>query len=60
MPFDPAALCYGSVREHYSENPTKKEEITQVLSEPNFPTFNAKTVNAQAQSAGRVNGNAAQ
>lgn len=24
MPFDPAALCYSSVREHYHDNPTKK------------------------------------
>lgn len=50
MPFDPAAFCYGSVREHCSDNPTKKEKITQGVSKPNFPTFNAKTINAQAQS----------
>lgn len=24
MPFDPAALCYSSVKEHYPDNPTKK------------------------------------
>lgn len=60
MPFDPAALCYGSVREHYSDSPTKKEKITQGVSKPSLPTFNAKTINAQAQSVGRVNRNAAQ
>lgn len=26
MPFDPAALCYSSVKEHYGDNPTKREE----------------------------------
>lgn len=60
MPFDPAALCYGSVREHYSDSPTKKEKITQGVSKTSLPTFNAKTINAQAQSVGRVNRNAAQ
>lgn len=38
----------------------KKKKITQGVSKTSLPTFNAKTINAQAQSVGRVNRNAAQ
>lgn len=47
MPFDPSALCYSSVKEHYHDNPSKK--IIQRVSKPNMQTFNGHTSNAQAK-----------
>ena len=39
MPFDPAASCHSSVKEHYADNPTKN--INHGVPFPNFPAFNA-------------------
>lgn len=56
MPFDPAALCYSSVKEHYPDNLTKrkKKKISHRVSKPNIQTFIAETINAQAQSMDKL------
>ncbi|TNN33379.1 hypothetical protein EYF80_056457 [Liparis tanakae] len=49
MPFDPAALCYGSVREHYRDDPTEQQPRDIKATEEGF---NARTASRRGGRSG--------